>query len=182
MSDHTVNVLVSLAALAAALFAGLAFFETRKAAEAAMRSSNAIRQAADQERQLLEISRESATASHHARTIELLFAIDQQLASYDALNTALASAGQRDDPMAKLGPDEERQLIRYMGFFERIDIMIENGLLPVDVVRSFYTTRLLRLAHHPELIGPILSRDGRAAWSHFYDLCAKVEVPLPNEE
>lgn len=163
----------------AALFAGLAFFQTRKAAEASLKSSRAIRQAAEQERELLEISREAATANQHARTIELLFAIDHQLAPYDALNAALSPGGRFDNATAALTADDERHLIRYMGFFERIDVMVENGLLPIEVVQSFYRTRLQRLANHPELVGPILMRDGRAAWTHLYTLCERVNVVLP---
>lgn len=179
LSENTINTMVSLAALMAALFAGLAFFQTRKAAEASLKSSKAIQQAAEQERQLLEISRESSIANQHARTIELLFTIDQQLTPFDALNTALSPGGRLTGTTAPMTDDDERLLIRYMGFFERIDIMVENGLLPVEVVRSFYRTRLQRLANHPELIGPILGRDGRSAWAHLYSLCERVDVVLP---
>lgn len=179
MSNHTINLLVSMAALMASVFAGFAFFETRKAAEASTKSSKAIQQAAEQERQLLEISRESAVANQQARTIELLFTIDQQLKPFDELNTALSPGGRLAGTTAPLAAEDERQLIRYMGFFERIEIMVEGGLLPIQVVQSFYRTRLLRLAKNPDLIGPILARDGRDAWAHLFALCDRVDVTLP---
>jgi hypothetical protein len=80
-----------------------------------------------------------------------------------------------------IGPETDEDLAdveAYMGLFERVNVMIDRGLIDADVVDRLYGYRVGNLLSNPRVVDAKL-RDQAAGWQEFIALAAKLEYEIP---
>jgi len=64
---------------------------------------------------------------------------------------------------------------RYMGLFERINVLVNDGIVALDYVDQFYGYRILNIARNPAIYDAKLVRAAES-WRGFIELWRKVEA------
>jgi hypothetical protein len=76
----------------------------------------------------------------------------------------------------KKGPttlDEWADVEKYMGIFERINILINEGILDIDTVDELYGYRIINIAAN-EVVRKEKLEDRRDYWQEFIELYEKI--------
>jgi hypothetical protein len=112
----------------------------------------------------------AAEATQRAQAKRLLFDVDRALADFDDVHQAL-----RASPPRWFAPGEEDEpskwvrVERYMGTFERVQVLVAAELLPIELVEELYGYRVSNLVNDPLIYREKLVKraDG---WKRFIDL------------
>jgi hypothetical protein len=98
-----------------------------------------------------------------------LLAFDQMLDRYDPVHKKLRPGGEWAAAEIQLGPDEWAEIERYMGLFERVKILIDDGFLDLETFDYLYGYRVRNIEANPTIKREKLVR--RAwGWKHFIEL------------
>jgi hypothetical protein len=108
---------------------------------------------------------------------ELLLQFDQRLSQYDAVHRALRPGGDWVD-QSKPDTIHWADLDGYMGAFERLNGLIDDKIVDVNLAKRFYGYRLQNIVANKEIWRAKL-QDENPAWEDFLSLCKKFSVRTP---
>lgn len=116
---------------------------------------------------LIYIARQVSDTRKHTRG-QFLLEIDDRLRIYNHIHKRLVT----EDP--SLDPDTDDtiqwpEVWQYMGFFERISIMLDDKVLDVSLVYRLYGYRVYRIIFNDALFAEL--EHGAEAWKDFIRLC-----------
>lgn len=120
---------------------------------------------------------------------QLLLAFDSRLMEFDNVHASLRDneAWDEEDEESKKLPDgiEWVQLDSYLGVFERMNKMVDDGLMQLDLVDAFYSYRLENIVTSNRIRQAKFSdapdSDSREDWTGFISLCEKLEISIEKE-
>jgi hypothetical protein len=95
---------------------------------------------------------------------EFLVALDRQLADYTEIGLKLVRNRQMSPTR-----DEWLEIIGYLGVFERMNIMVEDDILDIDMVDRLFGSRLILLLTNNAIYDMVQSSG--AEWQDFIHLC-----------
>ncbi len=95
---------------------------------------------------------------------EFLIALDRQLQDYTRVALELIRNRQMSPTT-----DEWLEIVGYMGVFERMNIMVEDGILEINMVDRLYGSRLILLLSNNEISEMV--RESGGEWRDFIHLC-----------
>lgn len=99
---------------------------------------------------------------------EFIQALDRQFRDYNRIGIDIIRNRQHFAPKS----DDWREIIGYMGVFERMNIMVEDKILDIALVDRLYGSRPILLLSSDEVY-QMVSESG-AEWRDFIHLCRRI--------
>jgi hypothetical protein len=158
-------------AIASAIYARKQSGYAKASARAATESANAADRSAITAAEQLGSSRDVALG-------QLLLTFDELLLQSYCVHKALhprSTTGWtvRNPPSA----DEQIRLELYMGLFERLWLLAERHIVPIEIVKSLYSYRVRNLVNNEWVRKEKLEAQA-GGWDKFLRLCQALEIPV----
>lgn len=121
----------------------------------------------------------TAEQIRRARKITLadfLLKLDDQIRNYDEVHSKLRPGGEWSKSSA--GPQSPEDWIpveKYMGLFERIQVMVESGIVPINTIKKFYGYRVTNIVSN-EIIKQNKLENRAENWEDFINLAKALKV------
>ena len=121
----------------------------------------------------------TAEQIRHARKVSLadfLLKLDDQVRNYDEVHSKLRPGGEWSK--RGTGPQTTKEWIpveKYMGLFERIQLMVESGIVPLVTIKKFYGYRVANIVSN-EVIKRKKLEDRKEYWKDFIKLAKSLNV------
>lgn len=121
---------------------------------------------------LIYIARQVGDTRKHTKG-QFLLEVDDRLRIYNHIHERLIN----DYP--PLDPETDKdihwpEVWQYIGFFERINIMLDDNILDIGLIYRLYGYRVYRIIHNDTLFAELM--DGADAWQDFIRLCHAIVV------
>ncbi len=103
-----------------------------------------------------------------------LLEFDKMIDRYDDINIKLRPNGEWTKKNSFEG-FEWAQIERYMGLFERIKLLIDDGFIDIDVFDRLYGYRIKNITVQP-LIKEVKLENNASGWKDFIELARKIKA------
>ena len=121
----------------------------------------------------------TAEQIRRARKISLadfLLKLDDQIRNYDEVHSKLRPGGEwSQNGKGPQAPQEWIPVEKYMGLFERIQLMVESGIIPLDTIERFYGYRVENIVNN-EVIEQKKLVDQKEGWQNFINLAKSLDL------
>jgi hypothetical protein len=108
---------------------------------------------------------------------DCLLHLEELLAKHTDINMRLRPSGDWGD--GENGPKSDKEwadVEAYMGLFERVNALIDEGIIGIEYVEYFYGYRITNLANNAEIRSKKLQGDAAKYWTGFHKLEQKVNT------
>ena len=129
-------------------------------------------------KQLRDASRQER---HVAKTVKAQFLLDLRAVShnYQRAHCNLRPHGEWHGSLEKPDTVEDWCLVEtYMGMFEHVEQLLENGLISAEEFRDLFEYRLKNILANPRIVKYKL-HDQAKGWARFRQLLDRLGKPLP---
>jgi hypothetical protein len=107
----------------------------------------------------------------------VLLQFDERLLEYKNVHLALRGNGGEWQKTGIIPTENWYMVDGYMGLFERLNILVRDGIVSKDDAKRLYGYRLDNIVHHPEILRAKIHSE--EDWTYFKELCGLLDVDIP---
>lgn len=111
---------------------------------------------------------------------QFLLQLDDHFKSLEAVHQLLSGVDEwnPDEPSNHSLNVGRIELNQYMGLFERIEVLIEDGVIDISLFYRLYGYRLYLILKNEVIYMPLCQDEGAYRWQDFISLCKRVAAHL----